>query len=309
MRRWLPRILIVLALVIVGIWWWWNRTPPEVPINPDQRVVEEPQRILEGPELVRQQLLAVLPAYPQTGFPAGFAWKPLQELGANGLFPVESLLYYHPELFIEYCQDKYVGRIHGYTVHLRKRELVQGKLQPTEKVVVHYREQPFSVHMRWLEGARLANVALYVKGENDGKLLARPKALPFMTVSREVDGPDAKNSARFTINQFGLYQSTERTLASMFRAKARGALHVHYEGVYKLPELDNRPCYKIVRTPYEPPEEDGLNEVTLYFDKEYLMQVGSILRNTKGELISEYLFSDIKLNPEFKTDQFTRSGL
>ena len=39
------------------------------------------------------------------------------------------------------------------------------------------------------------------------------------------------------------------------------------------------------------------------------MQIGSVLKDTEGNLIAEYYFIDVKLNPEFSENQFTRSAL
>jgi hypothetical protein len=140
-------------------------------------------------------------------------------------------------------------------------------------------------------------------------MLAKPKALPFLTVSREKDGADAKASGRYTIDQFGIYLGTKRTVARMRDARARGQLHVRYEGIYKVPEVNNRPCHKFVRSPYVPLEEEGVNELTFYIDQETCLQVGSVLKDPDGELIASYFFADIQLNPEFKQEQFTKRGL
>ena len=308
MRRWIA--IMVVAGVALAMLWRASQPPPvieEAPKTPEY-VSSTPPVVFEGTALLRQELLASLALQPGQGFPASIPWAPLQRIGSQGLVPVENLLHYQPILFMEWAQAKYAAEVRGYSLHFRKRELVGGKLQPTEKLEVHFREEPFSVHMRWLDGARLAQTVLYVKGENNGEMLARLRLVP-LVVSRDIHGADAKQSGRFTIDQFGFHGSTQRTLASMYRAQARGALHLRYDGVYKVPELGDRPCYKLVRSPYEPLEEDELNELTLYFDQETWLQVGSILKNVRGELISEYYFRDVRLNPEFKKDQFTRGAL
>ena len=51
---------------------------------------------------------------------------------------------------------------------------MQGRLQKPEKIRVAFREKPLSVFMDWLEGAGLASKTLYVEGENNGKVMARP---------------------------------------------------------------------------------------------------------------------------------------
>ena len=114
---------------------------------------------------------------------------------------------------------------------------------------------------------------------------------------------------RFTIAQFGFKRSTQRSLASMEKAQARGKLFCKYEGIVPVEELGGQKCHKLVRFPYEPYEEDDLKELTLFFDTEHFLQVGSILRDKKGDLLGQYFFSDVRINPEFEAKQFTREAL
>jgi outer membrane lipoprotein-sorting protein len=39
------------------------------------------------------------------------------------------------------------------------------------------------------------------------------------------------------------------------------------------------------------------------------LQVGSVLLDSKGQVIAEYFFRDIEINPTFDKDQFTRKAL
>jgi hypothetical protein len=188
---------------------------------------------------------------------------------------------------------------------------VKGTLLEPDKIEIHFCDEPFSVHMHFLETGGRADKVVYPDGGNIHKLAARAKGVGvnLFVLTKDINSADAKDSSRFPISEFGMYKATESTLQSMHRAKARGELHVRYLGVFKVPQLDNRECYKFVRTPYNPPELEGINEYTLYVDKELLMQTGSELRDSKGQLIAQYWFRDVKLNPEFKDNQFTRNAL
>ena len=225
-----------------------------------------------------------------------------------------------PFAFFEESLRHYEANIHGYTAVLRKREKVGGKLHDYEETRVWFREKPFSVYMEWTEFARskLAGFftalkqprrALYVQGENDGLVTVVLKNTG-LTMTTKPDSSDAKNSSRFTIDEFGMQKGMERTVASMRKAKERGKLHLKYVGeTNDEPRLGNIPVYMFVRSPYDPLEEDNLNELTIYVDKENWMQVGSILRDAKGETIAEYFFRDIVVNPTFASGQFTRATL
>jgi hypothetical protein len=292
-----------------GAWWWWGPQPPvEVTeLQPQTRVVQPAPRVLQGKELTRQELLAALAWVPGQGV-GSIPWMPLFQVGSKGLFPLEILLHYHPILFLEDCLARYENEVEGYTTTFYKQERIAGKLKPLEKLDIHFREEPFSVHMKWLEGAHLAQSVLYVEGENNGNMLAKARFIP-IPVSRSKDGPDAKASSRYTIDQFGIYLGAKRTVTAMRDARRRGELHVRYEGLFKVPELNDRPCYKFVRSPYRPLEEEGVNELTIYIDQKTGMQLGSVLKDDQGELLASYFFADIQVNPEFKANQFQRSGL
>jgi hypothetical protein len=185
-------------------------------------------------------------------------------------------------------------------------------LQPKEVTEIHFREQPFSVIMRWTQGARKADAVMYVDGENDGKLLARPsgalaRRIVGDIVARDVDGSDAKASGRVTLNRFGMKNALVKTIKQWQAASDRGALQVEFLGVQKVKELDDRPCY-VFRRLYDQ-EEDGVTELTTYIDEETLLQTGSILKGKDGQLIATYFFRDIKLNPTFMPAQFQPEAL
>jgi hypothetical protein len=218
-----------------------------------------------------------------------------------------------PVAFLESCLDRYQREVRGYHLTMQKQERLNGKLQPKEIIDVCFREKPHSVYMCWIEGARKAERALYVEGENNGKMLARPngalaRKLVGDVVERDVDGLDARQSGRYPLNQFGIKKATERTLAAWKAAKEQGKLHVEFLGVQKVKELGDRLCYKLRRT-YESPENDGVMELTTYVDKENWLQAGSVLKGEENKLIGEYFFRAIDLNPAFPPAQFTRNVL
>ena len=309
------KLLIVALVMALAVGWLYRDQifpPREIPYQkPDEIPMVTPVIPLEAAELRRQELLAGLAACPAHGAPAALPWYPLFQIGTEKLFPLENLLANDPTLFFEMALRRYDQEIHGYKLIFNKRERMAGKMKDAEKVEVHFREQPFSVHMNWLvKGGSAASKVLYVEGENDNQMRCRPNGLVgFLLVSRKLDSPDSKGSGRYTIDQFGFKRSTQRTLGSMRDAQARGALFIKYAGMVKLKEVGDRPCYKFIRSPYSPPEEEGVNELTLYFDVENWLQVGSVLRNSKGELLAEYYFRDVQLNPRFDNKQFKDSSL
>jgi hypothetical protein len=297
----MTRLLVCLALCLVfGLLY-----------HAFHRPVEEPAEQPAPAEALRPAWLAVVAADPGAGL-AGLPWAGLVQLGAGGLAESEPLPDPDPVAFLEKCLRRYDREVKGYSLIMQKQERVAGTLKPKEVVEVHFREKPFSVFMKWLAGARKAQAALYVEGENDNQILVRPTGFAGFLVSvvkRPLDHPDVKASGRYGIEEFGLQKGTERTLGPWQAARARGQLHVAYEGVYRLAETGGRPCYKLHRTRYERPEDDGITDLVLYIDMETWLQTGSVLRGEGGRLIGEYYFRDIRLNPRFAPDQFTAAAL
>jgi hypothetical protein len=218
-----------------------------------------------------------------------------------------------PVAFLENCLRRYDREVKGYQAIFQKQERLQGKLHGKEIMELYVREQPqpWAVFMRWLEGAGKAERVLYVKGENNDKMLVHPAGFAGKFVSvveRDVDGAEAQASGRYALNQSGIKNGSLRTLASMKAARAKGTLHVEYLGEQQMREAGDRMCFKFHRA-YEQPEHDGVMELTYYVDKENWLQVGSIVKAKGNKLLGEYFFHTIKLNPDFAPDQFTREAV
>jgi hypothetical protein len=219
--------------------------------------------------------------------------------------------------FLEKCLERYRKEVKGYELIMYKEERIDDRQKPPEEIWVAFREHPFSVYFQWQKGARKAERALYVEGENGGKMLARPsgglvRRIVGDVVSRDVDAADARQSGRYTLAQFGMAKGTGRSLATWKKLAAKNQLKVQPLGIFRLPEAGDRLCYKY-HAVYAEPVDDGVSELTIWIDNERWLQVGSELKGKavegKQPLIGRYFFRDIKLNPKFKKDQFTRAAL
>jgi hypothetical protein len=241
---------------------------------------------------------------------------------------MEQLANYDPVKFMENCLRHYKRTVKGYTLTLDKQERINDRLQPQEIIAATFREEPFSVLMRWQKGARLADSVLYVEGENQDKLGGQLKSMLMVyptgvagrllgVVKRDPEGWEAKQSGRYTVPEFGLEKGMLMTWNSWKRAAEDpegNKLHVEYLGVLNLEEADNRPCYKLRRTQYARPEEadakgNGIAELTIYIDKQTWLQVGSELKDKHGQWIGKYYFRDIRLNPDLSDEMFKPEAL
>jgi hypothetical protein len=217
-----------------------------------------------------------------------------------------------PFAFLENCLKYYERDVRGYQLTMLKQERLQARLQSKEIIDVAFRDQPYGVSMRWVEGARKADHVTYVAGENDGMMLAHPTGVAgklVKVVKRKVDSDEARESGRYTLDQFGFKNSLKRILASMQDAKKKQSLHLEFLGEAKVIESNARICFKLKRT-FAEPESDGTQELTLYVDRENFLPIGIVVKGKvepatgNRELLGEYFFRDLRLNPELSADQF-----
>ena len=206
---------------------------------------------------------------------------------------------------------RYRAEVRDYTCLMKKQERIKGRLRKPEVVFCAYREKPFSVLMEWKAGDSKAAASLFVEGENGDEILVAPsgrfemmalKAVGKHYVSRAVSHPEVREASRYTVHEFGLSRGMERTYTAWKAAQQAGALHVEYLGEKPILELDGRVCHVIHRT-VDPPEEDGLSDLTLYIDRENWLQTGSVLKEG-DQLIGTYYFADLRINPTLPAERF-----
>lgn len=227
---------------------------------------------------------------------------------------MEQLAQSDPVAFLEATLRRYQRFYKGYSCTFQKQERIDGNLNKVETIEVFQREEPYSVYFRWIDGVGQAERTLYVEGENDGMLLARPagrlaRAVVGDVISRDPEGREARSGGRYSLKESSMRKGALRTLASWQAARDKNELHITYLGTRKVEEAGNRECYAFRRFPYAMPEEDGIVELTTFFDKETWLQVGSIVKGEGDKLIAAYYFRDIKLNPTFNPDQFRKAAL
>ena len=208
----------------------------------------------------------------------------------------------------------------GFTADFRKRERTGGTLGGEEVIAVSVADDPHSVLMVWRQGGGAGQGTLYVKGQNGGKM----KVWMFRKLIQDVDpqGFLPKQSARYTIEEFGIEQSTRKTLKAWTEAKEAGELQYEYLGRKAVPEAGGRECFVLKRTcpadqidPFvsggpkvdvtDKNRRDSFRTVTVYLDCDTRLQVGTEQHRHDGELTASYWFRDVKLNPTFDADTFT----
>jgi Protein of unknown function (DUF1571) len=292
----------VLLLAPLGFYPLLHSEPAHDKPNPPSQ--QEP---LTSDQHIAMGCLAIL---PNQAIPGAIPWYPMWKLGQQETRALDELAEKNPVEFLERAMARVDKEVTSYRCIFDKQERVNGKLRQKETIRIHFRNEPFSVHMEWLKGQDRAFRTVYVKGENDDLITVRPSSLISFTLLKKVDAPDVRATSRFPITRFGMHMGARDTLEHMQAAQQKGTLHVRYAGKEDVKELGGRKCYKFVRAPYDPPEEiEQLNELTTYIDTATMLQAGSILKDTDGKLIATYFFRDIVVNPPFAEKQFDHDSL
>jgi hypothetical protein len=231
---------------------------------------------------------------------------------------MEQLAQTDPVAFLERCLACCRREAQAYRLTWQRLERFEGRLKPREVIEVSFRESPYSLLLRWREGAGKAERVLFVKGENNNKLLVRPND-PFVrqlmgdVMELDPDGPEVRQAARIPLTQFGFCHQLERELDKWKPAREQSQLAVRYLGEGRHPETDNQPCYHfhwvLADWAQIEPVENGARERTYYFDKATGVMVGKIEHGADGEVVHQNLLRDIVFNPDFGPGHFARSAL
>jgi hypothetical protein len=216
-----------------------------------------------------------------------------------------------PLAFLQKCLERYdAAGIETYQARFDKQERIDGVLRPPEVIDVAFRARPYSVLMRWRQGARRAASALYVEGQNDGQMLVHPTGVAGLlrkVVALGPDGPQARQASRYSIKEFGLRKTLARTLRDWQTAHDQGTLQAEYLGIQKLPGGE-RPCY-VLRATFQRPQKDDIVETTVLLDQDTWLQVGTVLHGPQAVLVGRYFYRDLRINASLPPGTFEPAAL
>lgn len=156
-----------------------------------------------------------------------------------------------------------------YLATFTRQERVKGQLLPRESTELKVRHSPFSVYMKWNEGSDVGREVLFVKGQNDGRMLVKKggkvgEMLP--TFKLEPTSDLAMKESRYPLTESGLLNLVEKILTYCERdLKLDEGLSCQF-----LPDqkIDGRMCY-VIRTDYGCAEVDPDYRCSILFaDKE-----------------------------------------
>lgn len=197
-------------------------------------------------------------------------------------------------------------KINDYEATFSKKEVVGKKLIQSE-MFIKFRENPFSVYIKYLNphGGR---EVIYVAGKNKDKLLAHGEGITSIvgTIKLKPDSKDALEENRYPITMFGMSKLVA-TLSQQWQEDEK-----HDDCVVKFfpnAKLDKVEC-KVVETSYPKPVAHAKFHMTrLYVAKDSglpvrVEQFGFPAAGAQPPVIEEYTYTNIKTNVGFTDIDF-----
>ena len=171
-----------------------------------------------------------------------------------------------PLAFMYEARKAYSG-VRDYTCTLVKQESLAAN---PEVNIIHlkFRDQPFSVYMRWLSPAKFKNQEVaYFHGKNRNQLRVHAKGFfkgiaGFVSV--DVNDPRVRECSRHNIYEAGIGYVIEKTIQHWEAEKKTGKIQAKVEEY----EYNNRRCYRVETVETERRTDAYCYRSVLYIDQE-----------------------------------------
>jgi hypothetical protein len=208
------------------------------------------------------------------------------------------------------------ANIKGYSCTLVKRERVDGTLLEPEYLFTKVRHNPFSVYMFFVgPKSKKGQEALYVAGQNQGKLVGHagggPIRLALPTVNLDPESSLAMRGNRYPITEVGIRTLCARLIEVAENDVKYGECTVNW---YKNAKVAGRTCtclqvvHPVRRSTFT------FNVARVYIDDELNIPIRyeaydwPTRAGGKPQLIEEYTYTNLKLNPGFTDADFDRTN-
>jgi hypothetical protein len=203
-------------------------------------------------------------------------------------------------------------QIQDYACTLHKRERISGSLTEQEAMYVKVRHEPFSVYVYFLTPAKMkGQEAIFVRGKNDGNILAHPpagfKKRLVGTVSLKPDSMLAMSGNRYPMTELGLRRLTERLIEVGEHDSQFGECDVKVRPGAKINRRDCT-CIEVVHP--IPRQEFLFHLAKIYVDSEYNLPTRYEAYEWPQEaggtpiLTEEYTYTNLKFNNGFTDKDF-----
>ncbi len=205
---------------------------------------------------------------------------------------------------LQTMKDNYDSGIVDYTGTFTKQERVKNKLLKAQIIDFKFRNKPFSIFMEWKKNPGKADRMLYVKGQNNNKMVVHPRGLLgwIKSVERNPKGKDVLKTSLRTCDKFGIRNLLDRVTGLYEGNMNDKGFTAKYIGAE---EIDKRPCI-VLETVMPNNKISPTRRLILVVDINYRLPVSITSLDGKGNLISKYSYTDLNFNTGLKGKDFTK---
>lgn len=197
----------------------------------------------------------------------------------------------------------------SYTAVFTKREVVRGKMFASQ-MQMKFRDEPFSVYLRFVNPEHAGREVLFVEGRNNGQMLAHEASgirSLVGTVSIDPHGQMALAEARHPITQIGIKNLAEGVANLWKHEAAFGECEVKY---YNEAKLGERPVLVIESSHPTRRKEFKYAMTRLWLDKETRLPVRCqqydfpTVPGGEPILVEDYTYTEINSEAELTDADF-----
>lgn len=210
-----------------------------------------------------------------------------------------------PHVIMERMAAAY-DEITDYSALFLKRERINGRLRPLEKIELRFQE-PFKVYLGWVEPNK-GRVVVYVEGENENKMLVNPGGLlKYVRLALEPSSYLAKRDAHHSILQAGIQNTIAHVMKEYRRGMELNQVTAHFRGQA---EVDGRLAYHLEFIyPADPSAGYYAYRGEIWIDQEYYLPTRLRIYNWDNELYEYYEYHRLQLNPGLDETAFRLAPL
>ncbi len=224
-----------------------------------------------------------------------------------------------PALDIAYrCLEEIQSNVTDYTATIESREVVLGKMGPTQAMEVRIRNRrmrgeervtPFSVYLKFVQPRKLnGREVIWVECHFDGKMVAHePGFRNLFRVKLKPTSLLAMVGSRYPITEIGIEKMVAKLIQKGERDRKAGDCDVEID---KDAEVDGIRCTRIrVKHPVKEDHFD-FHIAEIYVDEERLVPLQysaydwPAKEGAKPALMEEYVYRDLKLNVGLQDKDF-----
>lgn len=180
-----------------------------------------------------------------------------------------------------------------------------GTLHGPERIRAWFRQDPFSVRLKWLDEDLKYDESVYVADQHEGQVrfvtrwwVLGLKAPPAINIV-DLQTPVTWGEAREPLSQFGLQRLMERTMESL--RESGNAAVIEYVGLEAMPDT-NAPVHHIRLTYSDRQHKVPIQE--LFVDIRTDLPAGTELRHRDGRLEAAYFYFDIDTDVNLTDEDF-----